>query len=178
MYFPFRTLNLQLNSRVLNTRKPVSIRTGDELYGRIINVFGDPVDNMEALKGTDFKVIRRPPRPELYDLKSKFTTKPQFLETGINTWISCSSLQGSKMGILGGAGCGKSVVILELINNIVKKHDGVCILRGSESAFVKERSFSRVEGQQSSAQGKTGVRADERATGRSLRVRKYRDHIG
>ena len=125
------TLNLQLNSKVLNTRKPVSIRTGDELYGRIINVFGDPVDNMPGFTGTKFKVIRRPPRQEQFNLKSKFTTKPEFLETGIKYLdILFPLCKGSKMGILGGAGCGKSVVILELINNIVKKHDGVCIFTG------------------------------------------------
>ena len=125
------TLNLQLNSRVLNTRKPVSIRTGDELYGRIINVFGDPVDNMAGFTGTEFKVIRRPPRTEQYNLKGKFNTKPEFLETGIKYLdILFPLCKGSKMGILGGAGCGKSVVILELINNIVKKHDGVCIFTG------------------------------------------------
>ncbi|MDD3295204.1 MAG: hypothetical protein PHG20_11030, partial [Geobacteraceae bacterium] len=73
------TLNLQLNSKVLNTRKPVSIRTGDELFGRIINVFGDPVDNMANFTGTEFKVTRRPARLEQYNLKSKFSTKPEFL---------------------------------------------------------------------------------------------------
>ncbi|MDD5226546.1 MAG: F0F1 ATP synthase subunit beta [Candidatus Omnitrophica bacterium] len=125
------TLNLQLNSKILNTRKPVSIRTGDELYGRIINVFGDPVDNMAPFTGTEFKVTRRPARLEQYNLKSKFSTKPEFLETGIKFLdILFPLCKGSKMGILGGAGCGKSVVILELINNIVKKHDGVCVFTG------------------------------------------------
>lgn len=125
------TLNLQLNSKVINTRKPVSIRTGNELYGRIINVFGDPVDNMAGFSGTEFKVIRRPPRQEVFNLKSKFAIKPEFLETGIKYLdILYPLCKGSKMGILGGAGCGKSVVILELINNIVKKHDGVCIFTG------------------------------------------------
>ncbi|MGI6241053.1 MAG: F0F1 ATP synthase subunit beta [Candidatus Omnitrophota bacterium] len=125
------TLNLQLNSKVVNTQKPVSVRTGDELYGRIINVFGDPVDNMPGFSGTEFKVTRRPPRLEQYDLKSKFSAKPEFLETGIKYLDVLFPLcKGSKMGILGGAGCGKSVVILELINNIVKKHEGVCIFTG------------------------------------------------
>ena len=125
------TLNLQLNSKILNTKKPVSIRTGDELYGRIINVFGDPVDNMAPLTGTEFKVIRHPLRLEQYNLKSKFSAKSQFLETGIKYLdILFPLCKGSKMGILGGAGCGKSVVILELINNIVKKHAGVCVFTG------------------------------------------------
>lgn len=125
------TLNLQLNSKILNTRKPVSIRTGNELYGRIINVFGDPIDNLAPFTGKEFKVTRRPPRQEQYNLKSKFSVKPQFLETGIKYLdILFPLCKGSKMGVLGGAGCGKSVIILELINNIVKKHEGVCIFTG------------------------------------------------
>jgi len=125
------TLNLQLNSKVVNTMKPVTIRTGDELFGRIINVFGDPIDQLGAFTGKDFKVIRRPPREEQFNMKSKFDVKPEFLETGIKYIDLLFPLcKGSKMGILGGAGCGKSVVILELINNIVKKHSGVCIFTG------------------------------------------------
>jgi len=125
------TLNLQLNTKVLNTRKPVSIRVGDELFGRIINVFGDPVDQMPPLTGTEFKVIRKPPKLELFNVKSKFSIKPEVMETGIKFIDLMFPLcKGSKMGILGGAGCGKSVVILELINNIVKKYSGCCIFTG------------------------------------------------
>ena len=125
------TLNLQLNTRVVNTRRPVAIRTGDELFGRIINVFGDPVDGMAPLTGKEFRVTRRPPRPELFNIKSKFSLKPEVMETGIKFIDLLYPLcKGSKMGILGGAGCGKSVVILELINNIVKKYDGSCVFVG------------------------------------------------
>ncbi|MBI4549793.1 MAG: F0F1 ATP synthase subunit beta [Candidatus Omnitrophica bacterium] len=125
------TLNVQLYSKVVNTRKPVSIRTGDELFGRIINVFGDPVDDMEPFKSTEFQVIRKPPRPEVFNVQSKFSIKPERMATGIKFIDMLYPLcKGSKMGILGGAGCGKSVVILELINNIVKKYDGVCIFTG------------------------------------------------
>ncbi len=125
------TLNLQLNTKVLNTRKPVSIRVGDELFGRIINVFGEPVDAMEPLTSTDFRFIRKPPKPEVFNVKSKFGIKPEVMETGIKFIDLMFPLcKGSKMGILGGAGCGKSVVILELINNIVKKYSGSCIFTG------------------------------------------------
>jgi len=125
------TLNLQLNAPVISTGKPVCIRVGDELYGRIINVFGDPVDNMEALKSTEFKPIRRPPRQEVFNLKSRFGVKAEVLETGIKYLdVLYPLVKGSKTGILGGAGCGKSVVILELINNIVKKHSGSCVFVG------------------------------------------------
>lgn len=125
------TLNLQLNSRVVNTEKPVSIRVGDALFGRIINVFGDPIDNLGPIDSNDFRFIRRPPKDELFDTKSKFGEKAQVLETGIKYIdLLFPLVKGSKTGILGGAGCGKSVVILELINNIVKKHSGACVFVG------------------------------------------------
>lgn len=125
------TISLQLNTKVVNTRKAISIRTGDELFGRIINVFGDPIDNLGEFSGVDFRVTRRPPRPELFNIKSKFSLKPEVLETGIKFMdILYPLCKGGKTGILGGAGCGKSVVILELINNIVKKYDGACVFVG------------------------------------------------
>lgn len=125
------TLNLQLNSVVINTRKPVNVRVGDDLFGRIINVFGEPIDGQGPLTSTEFKVIRRPPREEVFNIKSKFAEKPEVLETGIKFIDTLFPLvKGSKTGVLGGAGCGKSVVILELINNIVKKHSGCCVFTG------------------------------------------------
>jgi len=125
------TLNLQLNSNVVNTREAVKIRVGDELFGRIINVFGEPIDNLGDLKGDVFKPIRRPPRPEVFNTKAKYGTQAEVLETGMKYIdLLFPLIKGSKSGILGGAGCGKSVVILELINNIVKKHSGACVFVG------------------------------------------------
>lgn len=125
------TLNLQLNARIVNTRKSVQIRTGQELFGRIINVFGEPVDSQGPLSSTDYSLTRKPVRPERFDISSKFSLKAEVLETGIKFIDLLFPLcKGSKTGILGGAGCGKSVIILELINNIVKKYDGVCVFVG------------------------------------------------
>lgn len=125
------TLNFQLNARAYNTHKPVSIRAGEELFGRIINVFGVPVDNMEGFKSDVFRIIRRPPRPEIFNIKDKYGDQTEILETGMKYVDLLFPLtKGSKTGILGGAGCGKSVVILELINNIVKKHSGACVFVG------------------------------------------------
>ncbi len=125
------TLNLQLNAKVINTKKPVNIRVGDDLFGRIINVFGEPYDNGAPLTSTEFKVIRRPVKNEIFNIKSQFGEKAEVLPCGIKMIdLLFPLVKGSKTGILGGAGCGKSVVILELINNIVKKHDGVCVFVG------------------------------------------------
>ena len=125
------TLNLQLNSRVMNTMNSVRIRMGDCLFGRIINVFGDPIDNQGPLNSNEYRPIRRPPKDEFFDTKSQFGEKAQVMETGIKYIdLLFPLVKGSKTGILGGAGCGKSVVILELINNIVKKNSGACVFVG------------------------------------------------
>lgn len=125
------TLMLQLGTKVYNTRKPVAIRTGEELFGRIINVFGEPIDQLGELTGTERRVIRRPPRQDIFNIKAKYGEKPEVLETGIKFIdLLFPVVKGSKTGILGGAGCGKSVIILEMINNIVKHHDGACVFTG------------------------------------------------
>jgi len=125
------TLFLQLNQTAINTRQPVKVRVGDELYGRIINVFGEPIDQLGPIEGDIWRVIRRPPRMDPFNIRSKFGEKPEVLCTGIKFIdMLYPVVKGSKTGILGGAGCGKSVVILEMINNIVKAHDGVCVFTG------------------------------------------------
>lgn len=125
------TLNVQLNSFVTSTEKPVEIRVGDELFGRIINVFGEPQDGMGPLVGDIWRVTRKPPTPEVFNVNSKYGAKLEVLETGMKyVDLLFPMVKGSKTGILGGAGCGKSVVILELINNIVKKHSGACVFVG------------------------------------------------
>lgn len=125
------TLFLQLNQQCVNTRSPVKVQTGNELFGRIINVFGQPIDQLGPLAPSPERVIRKPPRQDPFNLKSKFGEKAEVMTTGIKYIDSLFPVvKGSKTGILGGAGCGKSVVILEMINNIVKAHDGVCVFTG------------------------------------------------
>lgn len=125
------TINLQLNSRVVNTERPVRIKVGDALFGRIINVFGEPIDNQGPIDSGEYRTIRQPPRDDVYNIKDKYADQPELLETGMKyVDLLFPLVKGSKTGILGGAGCGKSVVILELINNIVKKHSGACVFVG------------------------------------------------
>ncbi|MBF0216770.1 MAG: F0F1 ATP synthase subunit beta [Candidatus Omnitrophica bacterium] len=125
------TLNLQNNSRVERTNRSITVPVGDELYGRIMNVYGKPLDNKPEVKTAEYWETRRVAHRPEYDLTSDEIEKPQFFETGIKIIDLLFPLtKGSKTGILGGAGCGKTVVLLELINNIVTKHQGACVFTG------------------------------------------------
>ena len=125
------TLNLQLNSICYNTGLPITIPMGDECYGRVMDSVGRPLDN-----GGEFKCPTRVPtrylmKPIGYDLRNKKGERPEVLETGIKYFdLMYPLVKGSKTGILGGAGCGKTVIILELISNIVKAHGGACVFSG------------------------------------------------
>ncbi len=125
------TLNLQLNSVCYNTFQPISIPIGDECFGRVMDATGRPLDNGEEIKTSARTPIRRLFRPAGFDLKRKKGERPEILETGMKYIdLLFPLVKGSKTGILGGAGCGKTVVILELINNIVKAHGGACVFTG------------------------------------------------
>jgi F-type H+/Na+-transporting ATPase subunit beta len=125
------TLNLQKNSYAYPTGSPVTVPVGDELYGRIVNIYGKPLDNKPPVETTERRQIRRPPDIPEWNLSSKTVEKPQILETGIKIIdLLFPLVKGSKTGVLGGAGCGKTVIILEIINNIVTKHSGACVFAG------------------------------------------------
>ncbi|MFH1790834.1 MAG: F0F1 ATP synthase subunit beta [Candidatus Omnitrophota bacterium] len=125
------TLNLQKNSRATNTGAPVTIPIGDELFTRIVNVSGRPLDNGPEVTTKERMPIRRPVSRANFVLSTKFVEKPQVMETGIKMIdLLFPLVKGSKTGVLGGAGCGKTVIILELINNIVQKHSGACVFCG------------------------------------------------
>ncbi len=125
------TLNLQLNGVCYNTFLPITIPMGDGCYGRVMDSVGRPLDNA----GPYDCPVRVPTRylfkSAPFNLRNKKGEKAQLLETGIKYFdLLFPLVKGSKTGILGGAGCGKTVVILELINNIVKAHGGACVFAG------------------------------------------------
>ncbi len=125
------TLNLQKHWEVFATGMPITIPVGDGLFGRIIDVVGKPLDNGPPIVATERQPIRKPGRKSVFDLASKKGEAPEVLETGIKIIdLLYPLVKGSKTGVLGGAGCGKSVIILELINNIVKRHSGACVFCG------------------------------------------------
>ena len=125
------TLNIQLNSICYNTFKPITIPMGDGCYGRVMDAVGRPLDG-----GGDFDCPKRVPtkylmKPLPFNLNNKKGERADVLETGIKYFdLMFPLVKGGKTGILGGAGCGKTVVILELINNIVKGHGGACVFAG------------------------------------------------
>ncbi|HVZ66001.1 MAG TPA: F0F1 ATP synthase subunit beta [Lacunisphaera sp.] len=116
---------------VANTGAPISVPVGAGVLGRIFNVTGDPVDNKGPVPHDKRYPIHRAP-PTLVDQDVKST----ILETGIKVIdLICPFVKGGKVGAFGGAGVGKTVVIMELINNIAKAHGGYSVFAG-----VGERS--------------------------------------
>jgi F-type H+-transporting ATPase subunit beta len=114
-----------------DTGAPISVPVGEGVLGRIFNVTGDPVDERGPVKFDKKYPIHRP-APALVDQE----TKPKILETGIKVIdLICPFIKGGKVGAFGGAGVGKTVVIMELINNIAKTHGGYSVFAG-----VGERS--------------------------------------
>src|SRR5262249_26578435 len=105
---------------------PISVPVGKSTLGRVINVIGEPVDKLGPLKVTERWPIHRP--APLFDEQS--TTEEMF-ETGIKVIdLIQPFLKGGKIGLFGGAGVGKTVVIMELINNVAKQHGGYSVFAG------------------------------------------------
>ncbi len=105
---------------------PISVPVGEAVLGRIFNVLGEPCDNRGPVKADKFLPIHRN-APPLVDQD----TKAQVLETGIKVIdLICPFTKGGKVGAFGGAGVGKTVVIMELINNIAKGHGGFSLFAG------------------------------------------------
>jgi F-type H+-transporting ATPase subunit beta len=109
-----------------DTGGPISMPVGEAVMGRVFNVVGEPVDERGPVQADKFYPIHRP-APTLLDQ----STSPQVLMTGIKVIdLICPFLKGGKVGAFGGAGVGKTVVIMELINNIAKLHGGISMFAG------------------------------------------------
>jgi F-type H+-transporting ATPase subunit beta len=111
---------------VIDTGGPISVPVGDVTLGRVWNVLGEPVDEKEAPKDVERWSIHRDP-PEFKDL----TPKVEIFETGIKVIdLIAPYVRGGKIGLFGGAGVGKTVLIQELIHNIARQHAGVSVFSG------------------------------------------------
>src|SRR5664279_3153569 len=125
------TDGLKRGMEVLDSGKPISMPVGPGVMGRVFDVCGNPVDERGPVVAEKYCPIHRA-APTLMDQ----STNPQILTTGIKVIdLICPFLKGGKVGAFGGAGVGKTVVIMELINNIAKLHGGVSVFAG-----VGERS--------------------------------------
>jgi F-type H+-transporting ATPase subunit beta len=120
------TDGLKRGDKVVNTGAGISVPVGEKTLGRIFDVLGNAVDG-EPTPVTEKKYPIHRPAPEFIDQ----STKTEILETGIKVIdLICPILKGGKVGLFGGAGVGKTVVIQELINNIAKAHGGVSVFAG------------------------------------------------
>ena len=111
---------------VRDTGGPITVPVGDATLGRIFNLLGEPVDNLPAPETQERWAIHR--EPPAYDEQQSTT---EILETGIKVVdLICPYAKGGKIGLFGGAGVGKTVLIMELINNVAKQHGGISVFTG------------------------------------------------
>src|SRR5437588_377442 len=120
------TDGLARGADVVDTGGPISVPVGKETLGRLWNVTGDPIDKREAPEGMERWPIHRKP-PEFEDLKPSV----EIFETGIKVIdLIAPYVKGGKVGLFGGAGLGKTILIMELIHNVAKEHGGVSVFSG------------------------------------------------
>ncbi len=121
------TEGLVRGAEVQDTGAPITIKVGTETLGRIFNVLGDPIDNKGELSEDAPKLSIHRPAPTLKEISSNV----EILETGIKVIdLLAPYIKGGKIGLFGGAGVGKTVLIQELINNIAKEHGGISVFAG------------------------------------------------
>ena len=120
------TDGLKRGMKVINTGEPIKVPVGKPILGRILNVIGQPVDEMGPIETNEYLPIHRE-SPKLVDQN----TDVEILETGIKAIDLIQPYQkGGKIGLFGGAGVGKTVLIMELIHNIASEHSGVSVFGG------------------------------------------------
>jgi F-type H+-transporting ATPase subunit beta len=120
------TEGLVRNMDAIDTGAPITVPVGPETLGRIINVVGDAIDEKKPIKSKKSYPIHRP-APEFIEQ----ATESEILETGIKVVdLLAPYAKGGKIGLFGGAGVGKTVLIMELINNVAKAHGGYSVFAG------------------------------------------------
>ena len=120
------TDGLQRGTKVKNLGMPISVPTGEQVKGRLLNVIGEPIDHLADLKGGERRPIHQP-TPDFSDL----SISQEILYTGIKVIDLIEPFsKGGKIGLFGGAGVGKTVLIMELIHNIAHGHSGFSVFTG------------------------------------------------
>ena len=120
------TDGLQRGTEAIDTGVAISVPVGESCLGRVFNLLGDPIDGGEKINAAEKWPIHRP--APAYDEQKPAT---EILETGIKVIdLICPYAKGGKIGLFGGAGVGKTVLIQELINNVAKQHGGISVFTG------------------------------------------------
>jgi F-type H+-transporting ATPase subunit beta len=120
------TEGLKRGMKVTDTQKPISVPVGEAVLGRLFNVLGKPIDEGDAVVAEEYQPIHR--AAPTFEEQS---VEPEMFETGIKVIDLIAPYQrGGKIGLFGGAGVGKTVLIQELINNIAKEHGGISVFTG------------------------------------------------
>ncbi|MFC1621409.1 F0F1 ATP synthase subunit beta [Candidatus Omnitrophota bacterium] len=125
------TINLQRNAEAYVIGKCIEIPSGEGLFGRLVNVLGEPIDGKGDIDYVEKLPIRKPQMGSKVKTKDAAQQKFEIMETGIKIIdLLFPLVKGTKTGILGGAAMGKSVLTLEIIQHIVKRHEGACVFAG------------------------------------------------
>lgn len=112
--------------KVYDTGSPISVPVGENVLGRMFNILGEPIDEAGPVETDRYEAIYKPPIPY-----AKLETFPQVFETGIKVIDLITPFpRGGKVGLFGGAGVGKTVIIMELIRNVAMEHSGVSVFGG------------------------------------------------
>lgn len=120
------TDGLKRGAKVVDTGAPISVPVGRPMLGRLIDVLGTPIDGQGPIKTDKYYPIHRP-APQLIEQ----STKVEQLETGLKVVdLLVPFMKGGKIAMFGGAGVGKTVIVMELINNIAKQHGGISVFAG------------------------------------------------
>lgn len=120
------TDGLKKGTKVIDTGKPISVPVGKNILGRMFNIMGQPIDGRGPVKDCEYSSIYKKPIPY-----AKLSTSPEVFETGIKVIDLITPFpRGGKIGLFGGAGVGKTVVIMELIRNVGIEHHGVSVFGG------------------------------------------------
>ncbi|HON77661.1 MAG TPA: F0F1 ATP synthase subunit beta [Spirochaetota bacterium] len=120
------TDGIKRGAEIVDTGAPISVPVGEETLGRIFNLLGKPVDKAGDVNAKEFRAIHREP-PKFDQLEPK----AEIFETGIKVIdLLAPYIKGGKTGLFGGAGVGKTVIIMELINNVAQQHGGFSVFAG------------------------------------------------
>ena len=121
------TDGLQRGIEAVDTQGPITVPVGEKCLGRVFNLLGDPIDEKEPMPENNERWPIHRPAPSYEEQQ----TSTEILETGIKVVdLICPYAKGGKIGLFGGAGVGKTVLIMELINNVAKAHGGISVFTG------------------------------------------------